>query len=183
MANVGAEPEATCQRDLQSEESIRHWVVHSLWMATYGLVGSFRGKIPQGIIVDVAPGTGAWVKEATAIFHGRQICGIDVNAYDWRYSHRYSCRPTDTFTCEHTPAEPSMFEIGVRELHLDKNSAAFVNLWDSDLWLRDKDSLFDRIALILRPGGWLQHCETRLSGWNSPRLTNSEIMSSHAPAL
>jgi hypothetical protein len=68
----GADPEATCQRDCQSEESFRQWVGHSLWKATYGLVGSTREEIPQGIIVDIAPGTGVWVKEATATFHLRE---------------------------------------------------------------------------------------------------------------
>ena len=166
MANMGADSEATYQRDYQSEESLRQWVGHSLWKATYGLVGSLREEIPQGIIVDIAPGTGAWIKEATATFHERQICGIDVYAYDWRYSHSCPCQPTGTPKCECKLAEPPNFKIGDRELNLlfDKNSAAFVNLRDTDLWLRDQDSLFDRIALILQPGGWLQHCAAHLYG-------------------
>ena len=176
MANVGTDPEAACQRDCQLEESSRQWVGHLLWKATYGLVGPFKKEIPQGVIVDLAPGTGAWVKEAAAIFHGTQIHGINIHAYDCRSSHSCSCRPTSTLKCECKPAEPPNVNIGDRELNLpfDKNSTAFVNLRDTDLWLCDKDSLFDRIALILRPGGWLQHCETRLSEWKSNKLELNE---------
>jgi hypothetical protein len=173
MANVGADPEAACQRDYQLEESSRQWVGHWLWEATYGLVGPFKEEIPQGIIVDIAPGTGAWVKEVAAIFHGRQIYGINIHAYDWRYSHSCSCQPTITPKCE-------------CKLPFDKNSTAFVNLRDTDLWLCDKDSLFDRIALILRPGGWLQHCETRLSEWKSNKLEVNEwrdLVIKHARTL
>ncbi len=42
MTNMGADSEATCQRDYQSEESFRQWIEHSLWKTTYGLVGSCR---------------------------------------------------------------------------------------------------------------------------------------------
>jgi hypothetical protein len=168
VANVGADPDATCQRDCQSEESFRQWVGHSLWKAKHGLVGSFSEEIPQGIIIDITPSIGAWVKEATATFHERQIYGFDTHAYDWRYSHSRSCQPTGRSKCECKLAKPPNFKIEDRELNLlfDKNSVAFVNVQDTYLWLRDEDILFDHIAYVLQPGGWLQLCETRLSGWN-----------------
>ena len=113
--------------------------------ASYGLVGPLREEIPLGIIVDIAPGTGAWVKEATATFHGRQIYGIDVYTYDWRYSHSRSYQPTGTSKCECKLAKPPNSKIGDHELNLlfDKNSVAFVNVWDAYLWIRDEAILFD----------------------------------------
>jgi hypothetical protein len=111
-----------------------------LWNATNALVELSEDKILQGVIVNMVTRREDRVKAAT--FPGREIWAIDVHAYD---------------------------KIGDCELSLPfkRNSAAFVNLRDSELWLRNKDSLFDRIACILQPGGWLQHSEMRLSGWKS----------------
>ena len=122
MASVGADSEATCQRDYQSEESLCQWIGHSLWKAMYGLVGLSREEIPQGNIVDIATGTGAWVKDAKATFHGREIWGIEVHAYDWRYSHSCSSQPTGTPKCECK-----------LDLPIEENSTAFVSLRDTDL--------------------------------------------------
>lgn len=44
-----------------------------------------RRRISQGIIVNIATGTGVWVEEAIATFHEREISGINVHVYGWYY--------------------------------------------------------------------------------------------------